>query len=142
MSCSHILKSNILFILIIHLLVSLAYSIKDLGVILDSQLSYIWVCVQKLGIHCGELQTYVRSKLEYWSIIWYPFYSSNIESIQRRILKYLALVGKVSDGLPQPQKIHTCIQALLRSTLCRLSIWVLLLVVKQFSSSTFINCIF
>lgn len=88
-------------------------STKDLGVIFDSGLSF----VEHINIKAAEAQkmlgfiirncklftnhnaikvlyfSYVRSKLEYASLCWNPYYASHkytLERVQRKFLKYLA----------------------------------------------------
>lgn len=86
---------------------------RDLGVILDSKLSFIphindlaATCFRSLGfiirnsrdfsnIHTLKLLFYafVRSKIEYASVVWSPYYQSHVnrlERVQRRFLKYLS----------------------------------------------------
>lgn len=85
--------------------------VKDLGVILDSQLTYkqhisyvvnkasrtlgfIFRCAKNFtDVHCLKAlySSLVRSSLEYCSTVWSPSYSNGaerIESIQRRFLRY------------------------------------------------------
>lgn len=87
--------------------------IRDLGVIFDYQLTFNphveHICTtsfQKLGFiirnskHFSEQSTlkllyytFIRSKLEYASLVWNPIYNcqvTSIESVQRRFLKYLS----------------------------------------------------
>lgn len=89
-------------------------SIKDLGVIFDKQLSFgdhiackVSEAMRSFGFivrncknfnNIDALKTlyycYVRSKLEYSSLIWYPIYNCHkhsIEQVQRKFLKYLWL---------------------------------------------------
>lgn len=88
-------------------------SIKDLGIIFDSQLSFTQHINNKsseatkmLGFIIRNCKTftnilalkvlyfsYVRSKLEYGSIVWNPYYSVHkltIEKVQRKFLKFLS----------------------------------------------------
>lgn len=87
-------------------------TIKDLGVIFDSNLTFIHhinsissAAFRMLGFIMRSSKyfhninllkilyfAFVRSKLEYASIIWYPYYTSHsltIERVQKRFLKYL-----------------------------------------------------
>lgn len=86
---------------------------KDLGIIFDSQFTFtehinhkvsealkffgfiVRNCRDFTEVNSLEIlyYSYVRSKLEYGSLIWYPYYNCHIESVervQRRFLKYLA----------------------------------------------------
>ena len=95
---------------------------KDLGVTIDSKLTFnIHIqtvtksALKMLGFilrtcryftNIASLKTlyycYVRSKLEYGSIVWSPFYNeyiSKLEQIQRKFLKFLAL--KLDGVFPQ-----------------------------------------
>jgi hypothetical protein len=89
-------------------------SVIDLGITFDNKLSFVphinvditFQALQALGFiirfstHFRNIDTlkllyraYVRSKLEYGSIIWDPSYQryvDKIETIQRRFLKFLA----------------------------------------------------
>lgn len=87
--------------------------IKDLGIYYDSSLTFSSHISKKTGEamkaygfivrNCREFSnmkayltlyySFVRSKLEYGSIIWYPFYNCykiSLERVQRRFLKFLA----------------------------------------------------
>lgn len=87
-------------------------SFKDLGVTFDSQFTFtnhlnhkITEATKFFGFivrNCRNFTevsalkilyySYIRSKLEYGSLIWYPFYNCHIEAVervQRRFLKYL-----------------------------------------------------
>lgn len=97
-------------------------TIKDLGVVFDSKLSF----VEHIDLKISEAQriygfivrncrgfsnvialkslffAYVRSKLEYCSNIWNPHYNihvARIESLQRKFLKYL--VFKIDNTYPE-----------------------------------------
>lgn len=88
-------------------------SVKDLGVIMDDKFSFsnhinqmVNTAYKTLGFVIRNSSNFndvaalkclyyslVRSKLEYCSIIWYPFYRTHIdlvESVQRRFLKFLS----------------------------------------------------
>lgn len=88
-------------------------SVKDLGIVFDKELSFrlhisskvaeamkaygfiIRNCRNFSNLHCLKTlyYSYVRSKLEYNSIIWNPIYSSHItiiEKVQRKFLKFLS----------------------------------------------------
>lgn len=91
--------------------ISRVYIIKDLGVLLDSKLSYTnhiefitnkanraWGMIRR---YAGEFTnpyvikmlyvSFVRSILEYASIVWYPYYNVHIfkiEAIQKRFLRF------------------------------------------------------
>nr|CAI5825566.1 unnamed protein product [Callosobruchus analis] len=93
--------------------------IKDLGIMFDSELSFqlhisetVSSANRMLGfiIRNGKdfqdltvLKTlyvsYVQSKLEYCSIIWYPIYSIYINAIERVQRKYLKLLSFKSSGV-------------------------------------------
>lgn len=85
---------------------------KDLGVIFDSQLSFSqhinyatqsaskllgffsrnWSCFSRIEIIKTLFYSFIRSKLEYAALIWFPIYSNSIrsiESIQRKCMKFL-----------------------------------------------------
>lgn len=94
-------------------------SVKDLGITFDRKLNFIEQvngmianayrsygfiyrnCKDFTNVKCLLLLyfSFVRSKLEYGAIVWYPIYnihSSNIERVQRKFLKYIMFV---SDGV-------------------------------------------
>ena len=96
-------------------------SFKDLGVLFDTQLSFddhrelvIKQSMQSFGFVRRSSQefknpallkslfyAYVRSKLEYASVIWYPHHQSGIdalENVQRKFLKYMYM--KVHGSYP------------------------------------------
>lgn len=93
--------------------ISRSYCVKDLGIFFDSTFTFvnhinymISNANKALGFilrNCKDFRDinilkilyfcFVRSKLEYGSIIWFPIYQchiDNIESVQRRFLKYLS----------------------------------------------------
>lgn len=97
-------------------------SIRDLGVVFDSRLtfhdhiSHISACsMRMLGfiirnsyLFSNELAlkclyfSFVRSKLEYCSLVWYPYYNvqkNQLESIQRKFLKFLNL--RINGNYPE-----------------------------------------
>lgn len=86
--------------------------VKDLGIYFDSELTFAKhilartsEAIRMLGFiirNCKQFNnlqalkllyySYVRSKLEYGSIIWSPYYqihSNNVEQVQRKFLKFL-----------------------------------------------------
>ena len=90
-----------------------AYAAVDLGVLFDPEVNFIEHINQKVSEayrmygfivrNCRQFNnvsalkclffSYVRSKLEYCSIIWNPYYRCHVErleSVQRRFLKYLS----------------------------------------------------
>ena len=94
-------------------LLSRCTSTKDLGILFDSKLSFVGhiqqitsSALKMLGFiirNCGCFTNIValkslyfalvRSKLEYGSLIWYPYYDiykNSLERVQRRFLKFLA----------------------------------------------------
>ena len=95
---------------------------KDLGITFDSQLSF-WQHVNNISLASFKMLgfiyrtakdftdpilmkilyfAFIRSKLEYGSIIWYPYYASHslvLEKIQRRFLKYLCF--KIDGNYPE-----------------------------------------
>lgn len=96
-------------------------SIKDLGIVFDSKMSFnehikqsTTSALKMLGFiirNCRNFHdptalktlyfSYVRSKLEYGSLIWYPFYNAQevaVENVQRKFLKFLQY--KISGVYP------------------------------------------
>jgi hypothetical protein len=94
------------------MLIEQATQFKDLGVIIDSKLTFVphiqYICAhatKMLGFIIRNtnsfkstdslitlFNSYIRSKLEYCSIVWQPYYNVHIlllELIQRRFCKYL-----------------------------------------------------
>jgi hypothetical protein len=81
-------------------------STKDLGIWFDSRLVFVAALLKLFGFlfrSCNEFRSVkclttlyfslVRSRLEYGSIIWSPYYVTyikSIESVQRKFLKYLS----------------------------------------------------
>lgn len=102
-------------------------SVRDLGVTLDAGLhfdkhveSIVAAATKSLGFiirSCRDFSgdclkllyfSYVRSKLEYASVIWSPYYDryvKSIESVQRRFLKFLAYK---TDGQYPPRGFDHC----------------------------------
>ena len=71
--------------------------VKDLGVILDSQLSFkrqvSYIAKDFTSVYCLKALFCLlgRSTLEYCSVVWHPYYQNGmvrIESIQRRFLRF------------------------------------------------------
>ena len=103
-------------------------TIKDLGVIFDqkftfsnhvaqvtsSALKMLGFIVRNCHLFSNEFAlktlyySYVRSKLEYCSIVWYPHYTCHknaIENVQRRFLKFLSL--KINGFYPERGYQHS-----------------------------------
>ena len=97
-------------------------SIKDLGIVFDPKLSFTdhinqvtTSALRMLGFiirNCRNFHdptalkvlyfAYVRSKLEYGSLIWYPFYNVHelaVENVQRKFLKFMQY--KISGAYPE-----------------------------------------
>lgn len=95
--------------------------IRDLGIIFDSKLSFcnhvnsiVSKASRALGFICRSLRnftnihthkllyyTYVRSSLEYGSVVWNPYYDSHtntIESIQRKFTRILCYKFNIPRG--------------------------------------------
>lgn len=105
-------------------------NVRDLGVVFDEKLSFIShieqvvACASRmLGFilrnskHFSNVSTikllyysYVRSRLEYCSIVWSPIYSrhsNSVEGVQRRFLKYLMF--REDGSYPQRGMEHSLI---------------------------------
>lgn len=117
--------------LLLWLLLKRVYEIKDLGVILDSQLSFrqhVSFVVDKASKSLGFIfrltKTFtdisclkalycalVRSTLEYCSTVWSPYYNNGverIESVQRRFLRYALRRLPWRDPLHLPAYENRC----------------------------------
>jgi hypothetical protein len=106
-------------------------TITDLGVVLDTKLtfsSHVDAIVNKASKRLGFIKrigkefrdvyalktlfnSYVRSKLEYASVIWNPYYrthSDRIESVQRRFMRFALRFLRWNNNSPLPPYCQRC----------------------------------